>query len=598
MLRKRARKACIPCHKRKVKCNGDFPCDICKGYGYDCEYATDSEKHPAKRAQIETTKTTTTLTDASAVGHASTNHTPNLTRAGSNEVDDGNTPAKSYMLVEVPNRKPLKLSSDPFPESFISRYTTAYSAVAFPRDLGKCLGLSDPPRLQSLAWHTGTREERLPPLGNRLFNQISLQDALKYYSIYFEIIHPVFPVLDQALATQACINGWNLKQMPIDVEATICGLIALGSLFSASATPWEMEASVVQQARHLLEISVSDPLAQLCHKFVIAWILRALYLRCTTRAHLSWMAICNAMHIAEAVGVHQQFRDMDALQQRSQETIWKETVHRRRTFWVAMSLNRLFSMEHGRSSVIVDHISCSRPTREDGSGSLVDFLDLCEHLPSFSSDSMQVANEKESLVLNLERLAELDPRNPPLGLLKAEICFILFRRMRFLRMALTESQIGTVLNIIQAALLESQSLSNSGSKWWNIASVPFQSVCVLIAMDTSTSLALLSNAMDTLGIIARAYDTHSVREALEIAAQLVRALRRKKTDEVHVLDKALDISSVNEAGIDTELDIQETHELPFCFDWPVAYDGGWMEILANTDIAPVAPTFDKASFDL
>jgi hypothetical protein len=144
---------------------------------------------------------------------------------------------RSFMLVEVPNRKDLRLSSSPFPESLISRFTTVYSAAAFPRDLGQSLGLSDAPRLHPFAWHTGTREETPPSLGNRLFEQISLQDTLNHASTYFEILHPVFGFLIRTYFTRTCIAAWSLRQMPINLEATVCGVVALGSLFSSSSTP-------------------------------------------------------------------------------------------------------------------------------------------------------------------------------------------------------------------------------------------------------------------------------------------------------------------------------------------------------------------------
>ncbi|KAJ5281918.1 hypothetical protein N7478_007290 [Penicillium angulare] len=39
--RKRAKKACIPCHQRKRKCDAEYPCGTCTSYGYDCKYAND-----------------------------------------------------------------------------------------------------------------------------------------------------------------------------------------------------------------------------------------------------------------------------------------------------------------------------------------------------------------------------------------------------------------------------------------------------------------------------------------------------------------------------------------------------------------------------
>jgi hypothetical protein len=41
-MRKRARKACIPCHQRKRKCDAEYPCGMCATYEYNCRYADDT----------------------------------------------------------------------------------------------------------------------------------------------------------------------------------------------------------------------------------------------------------------------------------------------------------------------------------------------------------------------------------------------------------------------------------------------------------------------------------------------------------------------------------------------------------------------------
>ncbi|KAI9668124.1 MAG: hypothetical protein M1821_000944 [Bathelium mastoideum] len=582
MLRKRARKACLPCHKRKVRCNGEHPCNICEGYGYDCAYASGLER-PAKRAQGEAGETTTPVPDVPAAVRSGPLDLTRAQRSDADASNDSARPGKPFVLVEVPNRKALKLSTAPFPESLISRYTTVYSAAAFPRELGQSLGLTDAPRLHCFAWNTGTREEKAPPLGHRLFDQISLQDALKYLKVYFEHIQPVFGFLSSSHATQVCIDAWDLRQMPIDVEATVCGAIALGSLFCANKTPWEFEYSVLQQAQHLLEISVSHPPSQLSLKFVMAWILRAVYLRCTTRPHLSWMASCNAVHVAESMGLHQEFRNMCALHQRSPETICAETECRHETFWIALSLNRLFSVEYGRSPLQLDTLSCLPPTKEHNLGATVDFVKLCELLPGPHQQVVHSNGEQGSLATCLEQLAQFDVQAPPLTLFKTEICFTIFRRMRFLHMTMTAPQIETILDMIRAALLEAKQLSDRTSKWWNVVGVPFQSICVLVALDSSSSVAMLPDAMRTLEAIASSYDTHLVREALQTAAQIVQGLRKKKMEEVQDIDRALEVGGCDKISNNHGLNDQPLSEPTLGFDWPIEYDGGWMELLLNND---------------
>jgi len=96
---------------------------------------------------------------------------------------------------------------------------------------------------------------------------------------------------------------WVSRKQATDFEGVICGVIAWGSYFSGPASS-AAEAQVVEQVRLLLDFSIAHPPVLLSVKHVQAWILRALYLRSTTRPHSSWMASCNAVHIAEALGPH------------------------------------------------------------------------------------------------------------------------------------------------------------------------------------------------------------------------------------------------------------------------------------------------------
>jgi hypothetical protein len=396
IVRQRAQRACEPCRKRKVKCDGSFPCEVCTGYGYQCSFTPDT-KRPKTRAQShgyaeEARTASTSIFNEEHSGSAT-----------AQSVDSGMNAAheppveQPFIVMETPSTRNLALSSSAMSEPLRSRFTTIHSAIAFPRDLGHMLGLSDPPRLQSYGWNTGTRLERVPNLEIRVLEQMSLSDVLQRSDTYFNVVHPLFGFLDRDAYTKSCIATWSSRQMPVDIAGVICGVVALGSLFSSSSTAWALESYVVDQARLVLEMSVSHPPALLSIKDVIGWLLRALYLRSTTRPHLSWMATYNAMHIAEAIGLHQEFGKIDVLHQRLREVAMVVAVLRRKTFWVALSLNRLFSIEYGRSPVHLDSISC-RPMEAEGPIDLTaDFVSLCQLLPKPVRTRRNLMDEKEDL---------------------------------------------------------------------------------------------------------------------------------------------------------------------------------------------------------
>ena len=585
MIRQRARRACGPCRKRKVKCNGLYPCDICEGYGYECDYSTEPRKRPKRSISEDESRGPATLTSSASNDEGlekTTYHTESSERISDEHSDN----RQAFVLVELSDEKDVALPARTVADPLVSRFTTSYSAIAIPRDLGQYLNLSDAPRLHCYAWNTGMREEQSPNLGKRIFDLISVEDALKYTSIYFDNIHPLVAFLDRSHCTKFCIAAWEVKQMPADFEATICGVIALGSLFSSDSVPWSLETHVATRARALLEMNISTPLSRLSVKSVIAWLLWALYSRCTTRPHIAWIATCNAMHLAEAIGIHQEFGNMDLIRKRPREIALQETAYRRKTFWAAFSLNRLFSLEYGRSPVHLDSIRCSPIEPDEQSYVTLEFVQLCELLPTNKHDPKKVIEEQESLCLALQRLADHTTQRVPFSLLRADVCFSIYRKMRFLRMPMVRPQIEIIIRIIRAGLLEAKTLSCTLSKWWNVLSVVFHSICVLIALDTAASLGMLRNAMETLRSVTDAYNTHLAREALHTAERLVRGYHTKKSEETMWVGQALEVVT---NGKDRSIGEDEAHPAPefsSMFEWPSGDDGGWMEVFVNlnTDI--------------
>jgi hypothetical protein len=131
-------------------------------------------------------------------------------------------------------------------------------------------------------------------LKQRLRDIISL-DQLKLYSvIYFNEVHQFFGMLDQELYMAHATDFWAEPKQGTDFEACMCGVFALGSIFHGATHPPSpvspVEAQVVEHGRLLLELSTTYASALLSMKHVIAWVLRAIYLRFTTRPHFSWYA--------------------------------------------------------------------------------------------------------------------------------------------------------------------------------------------------------------------------------------------------------------------------------------------------------------------
>jgi hypothetical protein len=80
---------------------------------------------------------------------------------------------------------------------------------------------------------------------------------------------------------------------------------------------------------------------------------------------------------------------------------------------------------------------------------------------------------------------------------------------------------------------------SANSPWHQVANVPFQVVCTLLAIDNRAALALLPDAMRTLGSVLAAYDTGVMREAYSTAYLLIALHQRRKEDDTRALADVL-----------------------------------------------------------
>jgi hypothetical protein len=86
--------------------------------------------------------------------------------------------------------------------------------------------------------------------------------------------------------------------------------------------------------------------------------------------------------------------------------------------------------------------------------------------------------------------------------------------------------------------------------WHQVANVPFQVVCSLLAIDNRPALALLGDAMRTLREVTAAYDTASMREAYSTAYLLVALHHRRKEDDTRALAEVLRVNASDVGWVD------------------------------------------------
>ncbi|KAL7816695.1 N-terminal binuclear Zn cluster-containing protein [Trichoderma gracile] len=494
----RAKKACIECRRRKRKCDGVFPCSMCTHYQYNCGF--DGE---IVTSGLQQKRPHDALLEP-AEGSQNVSETPEETGRPSPLVRGIIEPAKR-------------------------RYMNQNSAVAFPNQLGVELESAHPPRLHSFAWNCGIRPEEPGSIHAPLTDYVTWEECRHYTDIYFATVGVPFHLFDKDKFLQQCDTYFNRRNQDLILGALIGAVVSLGSLF-AFRDGHHLEPQIVKHVKDVLEDSTFSRRPSIDQ--VNAWILRTLYLRSTTRPHLTWLASCTVMHLVEAVGLH---RDLESdLVTHSGETRAREDEGSKRTFWLAWCINTIIAYEYGRTKIHFDGED-SRPTPFNDTSETGLQIRMARILPSenVNADAMAVSKSLEGAIQKLVDLG--DVRGFP-ALTRGDLCFCLYRRLRLLKISISKDTLSHILQIGQNAVEAAYDLAQRGVPWWNVLGTTFQFFCVLLAIDNRDSLTQVSWVLSRLDSIVQILNTHMALEAFETAKTLMRDLLVKKRQEVALLE--------------------------------------------------------------
>ncbi|OAA59987.1 transcriptional repressor involved in the control of multidrug resistance [Cordyceps fumosorosea ARSEF 2679] len=501
--RRRVYAACGECRRRRRKCDGSQPCAQCDAYGYACAYNDDSAP--------------------SAQSPASESRPP--------ETAAPPPPCSSSRAAGPPSTGAAVIVSRER-----GRIVHAHSAVALPRLVGQALALEPPPRLHSYAWNLGLRAERRGTVpGPSLPGLLTLPECRSLCAVYFAAVHPLFPLFRREAFLKRIADGWaTMDAARPNLAAVVALVAALGSSFSSAAHPHEREVALRGVA--LLDLGLSSPAAAVDADAVAGWVLRALYMRLTTRPAISCVASHTAMHLAEIVGMHR-----DPVADGALGGDEEELETRRRCFSIAGFLNRLLATEYGVSGVSMRHANCAAPAPAPGT-----------HVEALHAMSCVLADADTAAAAGLDSddFAELFPRlrdtphsaeDDTVALFAADVCLCLLRRFAAAASGSTPGPriVRVAAEVLRRALDAIAGLLAAGRTWWNMLSVPFQSVCVCVASDDAGMLELLPAAMEMLRGMADRFGSHMAREALATAQQVIAASRGRTEGKLALKDAAL-----------------------------------------------------------
>lgn len=528
--RKRARLACQPCRARKRKCDGREPCVTCTEWGYECRY----EALP-KLTQTPSPATTT--------------HAPPDSAARRQPL-----PAP----LQAPAASPGTAASA---QDGLRRRLEANSGAATVRRLGLKMDPTRAPRLNLFGWNIGARKlssaQMLAPTALPIVDITTLEHMKSLACVYFNKLDPCYGFIDREQFFDRLEARWQSGRDPDVYDSVLSGVAAIGCIFSQRhATVAELH--LVNLARAVLDSHIFSRPASL--DLLTGWLLRTIHLRLTDSPHATWIASCTLMHLIEALGLHaESVASLPPITQCDPDL-------KRRIVGVAHHLNAWTSFDLGLSRVRFQKHDLPLPPAPKPGDYTAELLGL---LPTSVSLDPSVAAEDASLVSTLAAVLDGSHTQPPSVMAQSNLALCLVRRIlaQNLDMAgLAEP----VLALCRKALGYARAMASDCTPWHQVANVPFHILCVLLVMDTRPSLALLPDALQTLGLVATTYDTETMREAKSAAYLLVLLHQQRRKDDLAVFNKAL-------AGSPPQSPVPVHAPPTSCYD--ASEDQAWLEAL-------------------
>lgn len=425
--RSRVRVACEPCRVRKRRCDGNTPCNMCVQFEYQCYY----ENHPRKRSKL-------------VEQHA---------------VPDDNMSNGHAIKIE-----PLVEARPSVEDISKMRSMEANSGIAFTRLLGMRLDPSSGPKLFTFGWNLGSTT----PATSTSPSITEFLDQAQMYSLamhFFQHVHPLYGFLDQDWILANIALRWSQPAACNVPDHLLCGLAALGVLFSNDKANPALPQLVNAQKLTLESTSTMQPPSLID---VQSWVLRCLYLRSTDHPHAVWLASCCTMHLIESIGL--QLEASSSIMHPAVNDDSQNPEIRRRTFWIARMLNTWVSFEYGRTRVAIRGITVQLPTSKDGDYT-IDYVNLygisCCLDPEVS-DKQSSSNQLEDFLTKLEAY---EPRHDGIALSKANLGLCGYRRLRLDNPNLSPELTNKIINLGLGGLHAARRMAEKGIPWWHVANV-------------------------------------------------------------------------------------------------------------------------------
>lgn len=510
--RKRSRVACEPCRDRKRKCNGRSPCNTCSDWGYECHYGYQPIPQPPSLAL--------TATELAAAPEKS-----------------GNTPEENERQHD----------------ENILRRLEANSGASFVRNIGVKVDAIDAPKMNLFGWNIGSRQLKSNPMATptlSIFEITSPEEIKNLAKIYFDRVDPCYGLVNRPVFFQSLDKRSQSKLSNDRYDSVFAGVAALGSLFSRKDVT-VTEVHLVQSARSKLEVDLQTRPSL---DIVAGWILRVIYMRMTALPYPTWLASCTLMHLIEASSLqHEPSTTCFAQNTLNEHLITNNFVG------IAQHLNLWISFDLGLPRVSSPSGKSLPPI--NGAN------DILSLLPASVSLDPEQATDDKNLESALLQLLDKHHTEPPSTLAQCNLVLCMLRRLNSMTHNFGPAIIDRILALLQQGLRSARILAKAYCPWHHIANVPFHTVTCLLVLDMRASFELLTEAMQTLRLVASIYDTDTIKNACRTAEILIFLYQRRRRDDIKLMD---DVLRMHERG--TEEMVQQPV-------WPDPDQLSWVESL-------------------
>jgi hypothetical protein len=430
----------------------------------------------------------------------------------------------------------------PRPPSYL-RSVESNSGAAFVRLLTMTLESSNSSvsPMRMLAWNLflgerQTGESAALEMLADVLSEVEMQDLAQ---VYFDKFHPCYGFVNKDSVFRSISKVWSERIRCDTRDAMLSGIAAVACVFSSSQN-LVTEQRLVALTRRLLDPSVAGAPSRY---LATAWLLRTVYLRLSAKPEEAWQASCTTLHMIDAA-ISLNRISVSSLSVSTQDPQDIPDIQTN-LCGVAQHLNIWLSYDLGRSRVVLPALNAF-PLYERSGEYTAELLGL---LPYSEVLDPQNKLTSENLLTTLIDVVKRKHSEPPSVLAQCNLTLCIYRRLHSAKTDVPEEVGHAVFALMRKSIHAVHSAIARQLPWHHVANIPFQLLCMLLAMDTPQSFGLLGEVLACITAVNQAYPTEATREAVAAARTLLQLHRKRRETEIQNHTSMLNLYPLTDADL-------------------------------------------------